>query len=481
MGLPKQPPAYIIRLKSNTTDPTSQGEAHSAVRFIMLSGVRVGTKKTKRQRVDAACVADNGQPDPSNLDVAAALRAQISSRNGTPLNDDLVRQQREQQRVPGHGQSQVRVADENIVVVVGPTVGRTTGGTGIPSPANGDFRQTEDFRAGSRKGKVKRKAVDTIGTTHEEATMSIQDMIRAEKEEQNQSMDEVYARNVARMGSRFKGTEFKAGAASSAGADEEDFMDMKVFQKQSLTKTAAAQRETSRQLAKYDKQSSIAAKCWWWMESPSFRKHMLIALGNHTSLVMVPSHLSLFPGNCFYIVPIQHADSLIRCDDDAWNEIQKFQDSLRTLYGKEGKDVVFTETVLATKGFWQTRLMCVPVPRSQNDAALYFQQAMREQADEWGTHNKILSTRERGFRRTIPANFNYFFVEWDTNNDGLCQIIETNKFPADFGVDTLAGMLQIDSIRFRRTQRQSYEEEKKMVLNFLEKWKTVDWTLELED
>ena len=337
--------------------------------------------------------------------------------------------------------------------------------------------QTEDFRSGARKGKVKRKAVDTIGTTHDEATMSIQDMLRAEKE-QDHSMDEIYARNVARMGSRFKGTELKAG--SSAGADEEDYVDVKIFQKQNLTKVAGAQRETSRQLAKHDRQSAIAAKCWWWMESPTFRKHMLFALGNYVSLVMVPSHLSLFPGNCFYLVPLQHADSLVRCDDNTWNEIQKFQTSLRALFGKEDKDVIFTETVLGTKGFWQTRFTAIPIPRKQNDAPMYFKQAMLEQAQDWGTHNKVMATREKGFRRTIPANFNYFHVEWDTK-DGFAQIIESHDFPADFGIDTLAGMLQMDSVRFRRTQRQSLEEEKKMVLNFLEKWKTVDWTLELED
>ena len=207
---------------------------------------------------------------------------------------------------------------------------------------------------------------------------------------------------------------------------------------------------------------------------------MLIALGNHVSLVMVPSHLSLFPGNCFYLVPLQHADSLIRCDDNIWDEIHKFQTSLRTLFGKEGKDVIFTETVLGTQGFWQTRLMAIPIPRKQNDAPMYFKQAMLEQAEEWGTHNKVLSTRDKGFRRTIPVNFNYFHVEWDTK-DGFAQIIETQDFPADFGVDTLAGMLHMDSVRFRRTQRQSLEEEKKMVLHFLERWKTVDWTLELED
>jgi hypothetical protein len=338
---------------------------------------------------------------------------------------------------------------------------------------------TEDYRTGARKGKVKRKAVDTIGTTEEEADMTIQDMLQAEKT-QTESMDEVYVRNVARLGSRFQGRELKGG--SSAGADEEDYIDMKVYQKQSLTKVAAARRDTSRQLAQHDLQTSIAQKCWWWMESPSFRKHMLLALGNHVSLLMAPAHVSLFSGDQFYLVPLQQAESFVGCDDNVWNEIYRFQRALRTMYSKEGKDVLFMETVIGGKGFWQTRLVGIPVARKQNDAPMYFKQAMMEQAEEWGTHNKILSTKNKGLRRTIPkSNFSYFYVEWD-QDDGFAQIIEseTTKFPKDFGADTVAGMLEMDPIRFRRTQRQSHQEEVEMVLEFLKKWKPVDWTVELE-
>jgi hypothetical protein len=51
---------------------------------------------------------------------------------------------------------------------------------------------------------VKHKAVDMIGTTYDEATMSIQDMLRAEKEQDHSMLDKIFARNVGRMGSRFK-------------------------------------------------------------------------------------------------------------------------------------------------------------------------------------------------------------------------------------------------------------------------------------
>mmetsp|Transcript_27101 Transcript_27101/g.41191 ORF Transcript_27101/g.41191 Transcript_27101/m.41191 type:complete len:448 (+) Transcript_27101:80-1423(+) len=446
----------------------------------MLSGIKVGKKKKKRQRV----VGDNTQASaelskssrvklsPSNLDAASALRAQLaagsmgrpstkSSESGLPYQilESLGRIEKE---MTGNNNN---VDQNNILVVTGAAAERPD-------------LQREDLRFGSRKGKLKRKAVDNIGTTAEDAEMSIQDMLKAEKE-QTQSMDQVYARNIARMGSRFKGRELKNH--SSTGADEEDFVDMKVYQEQNLTKSAIAQRETARQVATNEFQKRISAKCWWWMESPSFRKHMLIALGNHVSLVMAPANTSLFPGNHFYLVPVKHFESLVSVDDNVWNEIRRFQISLRKMYAKEGKDVVFTETVFGgSKGFWQTRLQGIPVPKKRNDAPMFFKQAMLEQAEEWGTHNKVLSTREKGLRRTIPNNFSYFFVDWDAN-DGYAQIIEgTSGFPKDFGADTIAGMLEMDPIRFNKSQRQSPTGEKDMVLQFLDKWKEVDWTTELD-
>lgn len=425
-----------------------------------------------------------------NLDAASALRAQLLS--GSPLakKSSSASSRQQQQQLPyeelqrrgrisssSQGQQKEDDANRNLVVLTGKAAATNASDKGS-NDYNPDLSR-EDFRAGTRKGKTKRKAVDTIGTTAEEANLSIRDMLKAEKE-QKESMDEVYARNVARMGSRFKGKELKNH--SSTGADEEEYVDMKVFQKQSLTKVASAQRETSRQLAHHDRQTAITSKCWWWMESPSFRKHMLIALGNHVSLIMAPSQSSLFPGNHFYLVPLQHADASVACADDAWNEIARFQVSLRKLYAKEGKDVILMETILGGSGFWQTRLEAIPVPRKKNDAPMFFKQAMLEQAEDWGTHNKVLSTTGKGLRGTVPnKNFNYFFVEWQ-RDAGFCQIIESQDFPKDFGIDTIAGMLEMDPLRFRRMQqRQSHQEEKQMVLDFLDRWKSVDWTLELEE
>ena len=66
------------------------------------------------------------------------------------------------------------------------------------------------------------------------------------------------------------------------------------------------------------------------------------------------------------------------------------------------------------------------------------------------------------------------------------------KFPRDFGVDTLAGILGVDPPSFGGRGRgrgrgggggggaAAVEEERKLVLAFLEKWKAFDWTSELD-
>ena len=69
------------------------------------------------------------------------------------------------------------------------------------------------------------------------------------------------------------------------------------------------------------------------------------------------------------------------------------------------------------------------------------------------------------------------------------------KFPRDFGVDTLAGVLGVDPPSFGGRGRgrggggggggrgggaAAVEEERKLVLAFLERWKAFDWTSELD-
>jgi len=482
----------------------------------MLSGIRTGKKKKKRKEPPPASVDGGGgeqarkKPSASHSSASAnqaaadALRAQLlggggaaggtgstltssssarattSTNSGTGNDDVLSRLESRGKIVAADGHDDDN--NDNDAVVLTSDAARTL--------QRSQYRK-EDFRHGSRKGKMSKNDHDLTKSRE----MTIADMVAEEKRGgaggagagagAGISMDEQYARNIARVGSRYKGTEFATGHGSSLGADEVDYSgieggaDMSMFQHPSskLTDVERAKRDRERQVALHDKESSATARCWWWMESSRFEKHRLLALGNHVSLILCPSNLALVADSC-YLVPIRHAESFVSCEDEVWDEVQRFKTSLRKMFAKQGMGVLFCETVLPSKNLWQARMDVVPVPkRVEQDAAMYFKSALTEQAEEWGTHTKLLSTRDRGVRRTVPKGFPYFNVEWD--NGGFAQIIESSAFPKDFGLDTIAGMMQLDPVRFNRKTRAA-DGDRAAVLDFCKRWKEFDWTLELD-
>lgn len=307
----------------------------------------------------------------------------------------------------------------------------------------------------------------------DEANLTIQELVALERQ-QTMSTNEQDARNMFRTGKKRK---LKAGGRN-IDSDDDEQLQLQLMTAHSKKAGRTEQRERSRQIATHDRQAKIATKCWWWLESTQFAKHRLLALGNFVSLVMAPANLSLTPGEHFYLVPIPHVESLAACEDEVWDEIVRFQSSLRALYESQDKGVLFCETVLPQSGFWQTKLECIPCPKNVvQDAPLYFKTSLSEQADDWGTHQKLLHTGPKGLRRTVPNNFAYFYLEYEQAG-GYAQLIESSNFPRDFGNDTIAGMMEMDPLRFRR--KEAHQGEKESILKFLEKWKKFDWTLDLD-
>jgi hypothetical protein len=248
------------------------------------------------------------------------------------------------------------------------------------------------------------------------------------------------------------------------------------------------QRDRRRQIDQYRKQEKITSMCSWWINSSSFSKDRLLAFGKHVSLMMAPPNASLVPGHQFYLVPLKHAPSMVDCDDhEVREEIKLFRNSLENLYARERKGIVFCETVLPNKNFWQTKIEVIPIPFAQlQDAPIYFKSALVEQAEEFGTHTKLFQTsNSKHLRSVIPKNFPYFSIDWgnisSSNNTGYAQIIESSGFPRDFGLDTLAGMMEVDPIRFNRKSKFPKGFEAKLVAGFATKWKPFDWTQRIED
>jgi len=156
---------------------------------------------------------------------------------------------------PGAGDGGSSDGEEGMVEVVAPLDAqgrrlRTLAGSGPGGRGGGGGGapeyQKEDFKTGRWKGKAK-GAASAAASTEE---LDVVALAQLEREGLGGNMDEDFARNVVRLGGRFKGSE-QAKGGSRAGADEDDDIDntMKLYQGVSSRVTAAELQQRQRQQA----------------------------------------------------------------------------------------------------------------------------------------------------------------------------------------------------------------------------------------
>ena len=103
-----------------------------------------------------------------------------------------------------------------------------------------------------------------------------------------------------------------------------------------------------------------------------------------------------------------------------------------------------------------------------------------ESETEWAQNKKLIDTRKKGLRASVPKGLPYFSVEFGLDG-GFAHVIEEEElFPHYFGKEILGGMLDLEPRRWRKPRRENFEEHKKKVLQFGEWWEPFDWTKKIE-
>ena len=125
--------------------------------------------------------------------------------------------------------------------------------------------EREDMKGGSRQGKkmVKKLYADGHSYSNNPDGPTLQDLINEEKNSKY-GMDELYARNVNRAGSRYKGNDVGgAGDITASGFDEEDQIDMTMYQNQNerLTSKAQYDKEYAKQGERAMRASFVTKEC----------------------------------------------------------------------------------------------------------------------------------------------------------------------------------------------------------------------------
>ncbi|KAI9735220.1 MAG: hypothetical protein M1834_001810 [Cirrosporium novae-zelandiae] len=186
------------------------------------------------------------------------------------------------------------------------------------------------------------------------------------------------------------------------------------------------------------------------------------------------------------IVPIQHRNNLLECDDDEWEEIRNFMKCLTRMYHDQDRDVIFYENAAQPNRHRHAVMVVVPLPTALAETSpAFFKEAILSADDEWTQHKKIYDTLARSrdglgklaFRRTLVKEMPYFHV-WFELDGGLGHVVEdSNRWPKGdlFAREIIGGMLDAEPDVIKRQGRWERGGDRRLD-GFRKRWQKFDWT-----
>ncbi|KAJ0090082.1 hypothetical protein Patl1_13476 [Pistacia atlantica] len=212
-------------------------------------------------------------------------------------------------------------------------------------------------------------------------------------------------------------------------------------------------------------------ECWFCLSSPNVESHLIVSIGEHYYCALPKGPLVQ---DHALIVPVEHSPNTISLSPESEMELGKFQSSLKLYYKKQEKETVFFEWV--SKRGTHANLQAVPIPSSK---AAVVQEIFNLAAEKLGF--KLLAIKSnnssdgrKSLRTQFDRNSSFFYVELP-GGIILSHIVEENeRFPAQFGREVLAGLLNIAEKADWRNCTSGKDEEVKMAENFKKRFEEFD-------
>lgn len=215
----------------------------------------------------------------------------------------------------------------------------------------------------------------------------------------------------------------------------------------------SADRERSSAIREHQQMMKSLENCERCFDSTKMEKQLIVSLGDN-AYVSLPSHEGLQVGHCI-ISPMQHVPCTTMLDEDVWEEVNQFMKNLVKMFGKQGKDCIFFETVRYLNRKPHMQIHCVPSKEFEM-AAFYFKKAIQESESEWAQNRQLvdLKKEKKTLRQIIPKELPYFWVDFG-DGQAFAHIVEDQeRFPVNFAQEIIGGMLGLDAHTWRRPRKE---------------------------
>ncbi|KAG4959168.1 hypothetical protein JHK87_035801 [Glycine soja] len=217
--------------------------------------------------------------------------------------------------------------------------------------------------------------------------------------------------------------------------------------------------------------SGRSKECWFCLSSPNVESHLIISIGENYYLALAKGPLV---EDHVLIIPVEHMPSTLSMSSESEIELSRFQNSLRSYCKSQEKEVIFFEWV-SVRGT-HANLQAIPIPSSKAIMAeKIFNLAAQKLGFEFVTKKfDSISDGRKFLKAQIDGDSSLFYAQIPGGTILLHHVEEKEKFPAQFGREVLAGLLNMADNADWRNRKHSKDEEMKTVEVFKSRFQEYD-------